>query len=270
MRVVPRSWTHLRHRTEDNPWQAFPGGEIYLSFPGLGDRLAAGVVAEIGEHIEQFDSSNALACYAGKAPVTRRSAKRRIRRRLPAGLQPIPARRGAAVGVLFPFQRSGWAREFYDRHIADHHSHHAALRALGNRWLGMSAIPRAMSAIPAVRSWSRTAATPRPMSAIPPPMAAIPRAWSWSRVAAMPRPMAGGPDADGRDPAGEVLVVEGGRDAEADACDPGADARDAEGEGDSGVAVAAGGGERDGGEQRDGHGDLPDQRQVRDHRDDDQ
>ena len=31
--------------------------------------------------------------------------------------------------------RSRWAREFYDRHVADHHSHNAALRAFGNRWL---------------------------------------------------------------------------------------------------------------------------------------
>jgi hypothetical protein len=34
-------------------------------------------------------------------------------------------------------QRSGWARQFYDRDIADNHNHHAALRALGNRWLEM-------------------------------------------------------------------------------------------------------------------------------------
>jgi hypothetical protein len=31
--------------------------------------------------------------------------------------------------------RSGWAREFYDAHIATGNGHHAALRALGNRWL---------------------------------------------------------------------------------------------------------------------------------------
>jgi hypothetical protein len=31
--------------------------------------------------------------------------------------------------------RSGWAREFYDSKIAAGKSHHAALRALGNRWL---------------------------------------------------------------------------------------------------------------------------------------
>jgi transposase len=52
---------------------AFPGGETYLSMPGLGDRLAARVAGEIGEYIEQFTSPNALQCYAGRAPLTRRS-----------------------------------------------------------------------------------------------------------------------------------------------------------------------------------------------------
>jgi hypothetical protein len=30
---------------------------------------------------------------------------------------------------------SGWAREFYDGQVAKGKHHHAALRALGNRWL---------------------------------------------------------------------------------------------------------------------------------------
>ena len=60
---------------DPDPGKAFPGGEIYLSFPGLGDRLAARVAGEIGDHPEQFATPNSLACYAGKAPVTRRSGK---------------------------------------------------------------------------------------------------------------------------------------------------------------------------------------------------
>jgi transposase len=60
---------------EEQLGQAFPDGKVYLSFPGLGDRLAARVAGEIGDHPQQFGSPNALACYAGKAPVTRRSGK---------------------------------------------------------------------------------------------------------------------------------------------------------------------------------------------------
>jgi transposase len=118
----------------DQPGQAFPGGEIYLSFPGLGDRLAARVAGEIGDHPEQFTSPNALACYAGTAPVTRRSGKRQF----------IVARRLAhnrALGnavhqwAFCSLTRSTWARDFYELQIAKGKSHHAALRALGNRWV---------------------------------------------------------------------------------------------------------------------------------------
>lgn len=110
-----------------------PGGEIYLSFPGLGDRLAARTAAEIGD-INNFDTPNGLQCYAGKAPVTRRSGKS----------EHVVANRLACNGHLrdavqqwafCSLRGSGWAREFYDTHRARGKGHHAALRALANRWL---------------------------------------------------------------------------------------------------------------------------------------
>jgi transposase len=125
---------HDRTVKDPDPGKAFPGGEIYLSFPGLGDRLAARVAGEIGEHIDQFDAPAGLQCYAGTAPVTRRSGKSDF----------VVARRlahnhylGAAVHqwAFCSLTRSGWAREFYDAKIAAKKGHHAALRALGNRWL---------------------------------------------------------------------------------------------------------------------------------------
>ncbi|HEX3795325.1 MAG TPA: transposase [Acidimicrobiales bacterium] len=122
------------HKPKDGPLgPAVPGGEIYLSFPGLGDRLAARVAAEIGA-ITNFDTPNGLQCYAGKAPVTRRSGKHEL----------VVANRLACNGHLrdavqqwafTSLTRSGWAREFYDAHRAKGNGHHAALRALGNRWL---------------------------------------------------------------------------------------------------------------------------------------
>jgi transposase len=119
---------------DTDPGNAFPGGEIYLSMPGLGDRLAARVAGEIGEHVEQFTTPNALQCYAGAAPVTRRSGRSEY----------VVARRlaynrylGNAVQqwAFCSIQRSAWAREFYDAKIAAGKTHNAALRALGNRWL---------------------------------------------------------------------------------------------------------------------------------------
>jgi hypothetical protein len=119
---------------DPDPGKAFPGGEIYLSMPGLGDRLAARVAGEIGEHYGQYATPNALQCYAGRAPVTRRSGRSEftIARRLAYNRH-----LGEAVQqwAFCSLTRSAWARQFYDAKTAAGDSHHAALRKLGNRWL---------------------------------------------------------------------------------------------------------------------------------------
>jgi hypothetical protein len=130
----PGNHTYHRHNgallKDPDPGKAFPSGEIYLSMPGLGDRLAARVAGEIGDHIHQYDSPNALQCYAGSAPVTRRSGKSDF----------VVARRLAHNHHLsdaihqwaFCLTHSAWAREFYDEKITAGKSHH---NALSNRWL---------------------------------------------------------------------------------------------------------------------------------------
>jgi transposase len=118
----------------DELGEGFPGGEIYLSMPGLGDRLAARVAGEIGDHPSQFESPNALQCYAGKAPVTRRSGKSEL---VVSCRLAYNRHLGDAVqqSAFCSLRRSTWAREFYDAQRAKSKGHHAALRALGNRWL---------------------------------------------------------------------------------------------------------------------------------------
>lgn len=122
------------HQPGEDRGPAVPGGEIYLSFPGLGDRLAARIAGEIGDAIGQFTTPNALQCYAGKAPVTRRSGKSElvVASRLACNRYLADAVQQWAFTSL---SRSGWAREFYDTQRSKGKKHHAALRALGNRWL---------------------------------------------------------------------------------------------------------------------------------------
>lgn len=126
---------HGRSRVpkEGEPGPVVPGGEIYLSFAGLGDRLAARVAGEIGD-IVNFDTPNALACYGGRAPVTRRSGKSElvVACRLACNRYLANAVQQWAFCSL---NESVWAREYYDEHRARGKTHHAALRALGNRWL---------------------------------------------------------------------------------------------------------------------------------------
>ena len=122
-----------RRPPEGEPGQTVPGGEIYLSFAGLGVRLAARVAAEIGD-VSNFESPNGLQCYAGKAPVTRRSGKNElvIASRLACNRYLANAVQQWAFCSL---TQSGWAREFYDGQRGRGKGHNAALRALGNRWL---------------------------------------------------------------------------------------------------------------------------------------
>jgi transposase len=111
-----------------------PGGEVYLSFPGLGDRLAARIAGEIGDTIGQFSTPNALQCYAGRAPVTRRSGKNDL---VVASRQACNRYLADAVHqwAFTSLRTSGWAREFYDTQRHRGKTHNAALRALGNRWV---------------------------------------------------------------------------------------------------------------------------------------
>lgn len=125
--------SRARRPPEGEPGQTVPGGEIYLSFAGLGVRLAARVAAEIGD-VSNFESPNGLQCYAGKAPVTRRSGKSElvIASRLACNRYLANAVQQWAFCSL---KQSGWAREFYDAQRGRGKGHNAALRALGNRWL---------------------------------------------------------------------------------------------------------------------------------------
>jgi transposase len=130
---APRRGRSRTPRPEEGG-EGFPGGEIYLSFPGLGDRLAARVAGEIGDHPAQFESPNALQCYGGKAPVTRRSGKSEL---VVSCRLAYNRHLGDAVQqwAFCSLRRSRWARGFYDGKRAQGKGHHAALRALGNRWL---------------------------------------------------------------------------------------------------------------------------------------
>ncbi|HYZ89486.1 MAG TPA: transposase, partial [Myxococcales bacterium] len=113
--------------------QAHPDGEIYLSLAGLDTRLAARVLAEVGDGASDFAVANELPCYGGTAPVTRRSGKQlTIACRLSCNRH---LRQAAMQWAFCSLSRSAWARDFYDRQRANGKTHYKALRALANRWL---------------------------------------------------------------------------------------------------------------------------------------
>ena len=84
--------------------------------------------------MDRFTQLRALVPHGELAPVTRRSGKSElvVASRLACNRYLAEAVQQWAFTSL---RTSGWAREFYDTQRSRGRKHHAALRALGNRWL---------------------------------------------------------------------------------------------------------------------------------------
>ncbi|MGI3786223.1 MAG: transposase, partial [Janthinobacterium lividum] len=112
-----------------------PDVEIYLSQPGLGTILGARVLAEFGDDPDRYADTRARKNYSGMAPVTRASGTKRVVLARHARNQRLAD--ALYQQALAALTGSPGARAFYDRQRARGASHHRALRALGNRLVGI-------------------------------------------------------------------------------------------------------------------------------------
>jgi transposase len=129
-REVGRLEAELRIRFEEHP-----DAEILRSLPGLGPILGALVLGEFGDDPTRYRDARSRRCYAGSAPITRASGTKTI-----VLARRARNRRLVDACYLWAFSalsRSPGARRYYDRQRARGHSHHQALRALGNRLVGI-------------------------------------------------------------------------------------------------------------------------------------
>ena len=114
---------------------AHPDAGILRSQPGLGVVLAARVLAEFGDDPNRYVSAKARKAYAGTAPITRASGQRQV-----VLARAVGNRRLTTACHLWAFAAltgSAGARRYYDAHRARGATHHQALRALGNRLVGI-------------------------------------------------------------------------------------------------------------------------------------
>ena len=112
-----------------------PDADIYLSQPGLGDVLGARVLGEFGDDPNRYADVKSRRNYAGTSPVTRASGTKRAviarhirNRRLYDAID---------QWAFCSITRSPGCRAYYDQHRAKGDLHHQALRALGNRLVGI-------------------------------------------------------------------------------------------------------------------------------------
>lgn len=112
-----------------------PDAEIYTSQPGLGVVLDARVLAEFGDDPHRYRDAKARKNYAGTSPITRASGRKTV----VLARYARNRRLGDAVHqwAFCSLTASPGARAYYDTLRARGTGHHAALRQLGNRLVGI-------------------------------------------------------------------------------------------------------------------------------------
>jgi transposase len=116
-------------------FETHPDADIYLSLPGLGVILGARVLGEFGDDPNRYTTAKSRKNYAGTSPLTVASGKKRaILARRVRNRRLYDAIDQWALGAI---NNSPGARAFYDQHRAAGDLHHQALRALGNRLVGI-------------------------------------------------------------------------------------------------------------------------------------
>jgi transposase len=98
-------------------FEKHPDADIYLSQPGLGVVLSARVLGEFGDDPNRYTDAKSRRNYAGTSPLTVASGKKRT--------------------VLARHVRNRRLYNAIDQHRAAGDTHHQALRALGNRLVGI-------------------------------------------------------------------------------------------------------------------------------------
>jgi transposase len=132
--VLNTQVAELEEQVEAN-FSEHPDAEIYLSQPGLGAVLSARVLAEFGDDKNRYADARARRNYAGTSPITRQSGKKKVvMARYVHNDRLLDALGRQAFTAL---RASPGARAYYDRIRARGTGHHAALRQLGNRLVGI-------------------------------------------------------------------------------------------------------------------------------------
>jgi Transposase IS116/IS110/IS902 family len=127
---IARLETELADRFEQHP-----DAKIIRSLPGLGMTLGARVLGEFGDDPNRYADAKCRKNYAGMSPITRASGKHHV-------VLARYARNKRLADACYQWAfatltASPGARAFYDQRRTAGDTHHRALRALGNRLVGL-------------------------------------------------------------------------------------------------------------------------------------
>jgi hypothetical protein len=114
---------------------AHPDAAILRSQPGAWGGAGARVLGEFGDDPHRYATAKGRKAFAGTAPVTRSLGLRRVVVARAACNQRLVD--ACYLWAFAALSASPGARRCYDAHRARGASHHQALRALGNRLVGI-------------------------------------------------------------------------------------------------------------------------------------
>ena len=119
--AVEKQLGQYRKRIEEL-FNSHPDHDLFGSLPGAGPKLAPQLLSEIGDDRDRFegDAQN-LQCFAGTAPVTRRSGKYRTCHQRWACNKYL--RHAVHLFAEKSLSRCAWAEIYYEAHRAKDHSH---------------------------------------------------------------------------------------------------------------------------------------------------
>jgi hypothetical protein len=116
-------------------FETHPDADIYRSLPGLGVILGARVLGEFGDDPNRYTTAKCRKNYAGTSPLTIASGRKRA-----VQARHVRNRRlydAVDQWAFCALTTSPGARAFYDARRNAGDLHHQALRALGNRLVGV-------------------------------------------------------------------------------------------------------------------------------------
>jgi Transposase/Transposase IS116/IS110/IS902 family len=119
----------------DTHFEQHPDAEVVRSLPGLGTILSARVLGEFGDEPNRYATAKSRKNYAGTSPITRASGTKRIV--LARFVRNMRLADAIYLWAFASLSASPGARAFYDYRRAAGDTHHAALRHVGNRLVGV-------------------------------------------------------------------------------------------------------------------------------------
>ena len=116
-------------------FEQHPDADIYLSLPGFGVILGARVLAEFGDDPNRYANAKSRKNYAGTSPITRASGTRHVA--LARFVRPSRLADALDQWAFCSLNNSTGCNAYYRCRRASGDTHHQALRALGNRLVGI-------------------------------------------------------------------------------------------------------------------------------------